>query len=152
YTDPYGTAYNMAATGEMRSITDRQGNSLTFQPNGIVSNTGKSVAFEHDAQGRITKVTTPPFRGPGNSQASEYQYGYDANGDLVTVTLPPADVGGSTFQYTYNQHRLLTTGDARGNAARTSTYDAAGRLATDTDAMNNVTHYTYDLATRTNTT
>src|SRR5262249_2291828 len=37
YTDPYGTAYNMAATGEMRSITDRQSNALSFQPNGIIS-------------------------------------------------------------------------------------------------------------------
>src|SRR5262249_20875853 len=56
YTDPNGTAYVMGATGELRSITDLQGNSLTFTPNGILSSTGKNVTFIRDAQGRITNV------------------------------------------------------------------------------------------------
>src|SRR5205823_5871362 len=45
-----------------------------------------------------------------------------------------------------------TSTDPNGNPARTSTYDAQGRLATDTDALGNVTSYTYDPPTRTNTT
>ena len=70
-------AYMMAATGELKSITDRKGNTLTFQPNGIISSTGKSVTFERDAQGRITKVAYPGlgfFAGP----RSPSQYTYDA--------------------------------------------------------------------------
>jgi RHS repeat-associated protein len=149
YTDPYGTVYVMGATGEMRSIKDRQGNSLTFQPNGIISSAGKTVTFDRDAQGRITKVDYPSFLGPYVDAAN---YTYDAAGDLTAVQLPTSGYGPSVFNYTYSQHRLLTTVDPKGNPARTSTYDANGRLATDTDALGNVTSYTYNLATRTNTT
>ncbi len=151
YTDPYGTAYSMAASGEMRSIKDRKGNTLSFEANGIISNSGKSVAFVRDPQGRITKVTTPPFHGQGNHTAADYVYAYE-NGDLTTVTLPPPSGLTSSIVYTYEQHRLTKTVDPRGNPVRTSTYFPDGRLEKDTDAMNNVTSYAYNLATRTTTT
>jgi RHS repeat-associated protein len=151
YTDPYGTAYRMAASGELKSITDRQGNTLSFEANGIVSSTGKTVTYERDTQGRITKVDYTALFGP-YTDAAQYTYD-DTTGDLKTAALPPINNAGiQTTQYTYAQHRLLTTIDPRGNTARTSTYDTNGRLATDTDAAGNVTKYTYDLATRTNTT
>ena len=150
YTDPYGTAYRMAASGELESITDRQGNTLSFEPNGIVSSTGKSVSFVRDAQGRITTVDYPALFGANDHAAS---YSYDANGDLVTVTLPPSsNAGTEALHHTYTQHRLLTTVDPKGNPARTSTYDANGRLATDTDALGHVASYAYSIDTRTNTT
>ena len=41
----------MAASGELKSIKDRQGNTLSFEPNGIISSTGKSVTFVRDAAG-----------------------------------------------------------------------------------------------------
>jgi len=152
YTDPHGTVYVMGATGELRSITDRQGNSLTFQPNGIFSSTGKNVTFTRDAQGRITTVDYPPYF-QGQDNAARYQY--DAAGDLTTVDLAKVPfVFFRTMHHTYETgtHRLKTSIDARGNTVRTSTYDTAGRLATDTDALGNVTSYTYNLDTRTNTT
>jgi RHS repeat-associated protein len=139
----------MGATGELRSIKDRQGNTLTFQPNGIISSTGRSVSFQRDPQGRITKLLTPAFLG---SQVGpvEYQYTYDPTGDLVNVNLP------SDFEeinYGYEAHRLTLTRDPRGNPARTSTYYPDGRLETDTDAtLTNVTTYVYNLSTRTTTT
>jgi YD repeat-containing protein len=50
-----------------------------------------------------------------------------------------------TYQYTYStDHLLLTTKDPNGNPARTSTYDDAGHVLTDTDALGNVTSYAYD--------
>jgi RHS repeat-associated protein len=150
YTDPYGTAYRMAASGELKSITDRQGNTLSFEPNGIISSTGKSVSFVRDAQGRITNVDYPAYFGTADDAA---RYQYDAAGDLTTVDLAKVpNVFFRTMHHTYDQHRLLTSTDPNGNTVRTSTYDADGRLATDRDALGNVTSYTYDLATRTNTT
>src|SRR5262249_6965459 len=147
---PYGTAYRMAASGELKSITDRQGNTLSFEANGIVSSTGKSVSFVRDGQGRITNVAYPEYFGAGNDAV---QYAYDAAGDLVTVQLPTNPfVFSRTTHHTYNAHRLLTSTDPNGNTVRTSTYDSNGRLATDTDAMGHAFSYTYDLATRTNTT
>ena len=132
----------MAATGELKSIKDRQGNTLTFEPNGIISSAGKTVTFERDGQGRITKVTSPA-PSPGIAPM-EWDYAYDGSGDLVSVDLPPTN-NSATVHYTYDQHRLATTVDARNHAARTSTYYPDGRLETDTDAMSNVTSYTYDL-------
>jgi RHS repeat-associated protein len=153
YTDPYGTAYRMAASGALESITDRQGNSLTFQPNGIISSSGRSVTFVRDAEGRITKATTPPFQGQFALGSAEYKYTYDGAGDLVTVEAPDSNPFVTELtHYTYASHRLLTTQDPHGNLARTSTYDASGRLASDKDALNNLTTYTYNLETRTTTT
>jgi RHS repeat-associated protein len=151
YTDPYGRVYVMDADGTLKSITDRRQNSLTFAANGIVSNSGVSVKFVRDSQGRITKVTSPPIDGSTGSLV--YTYDYNAPGDLTTAHLPTGSSGPATVQYAYSaDHRLLTTKDANGNFARTSTYDAAGRLATDTDAAGNVTSYAYDLLAHLTTT
>src|SRR6185369_10315000 len=111
-----------------------------------ISSSGKSVSFVRDAQGRITKVDYPALFGPDIDAA---QYTYDATtGDLTTVQLAPSSsVGPRFFHHTYAQHRLLTTVDPNGHPARTATYDTEGRLATDKDALNNLTSYTYDLAT-----
>ena len=148
YTDPYGREFVMAATGDLKSIKDRQGNTLTFAPSGITSSAGPSVTFERDTQGRITKVVSPAIG--FFQQHIESDYTYDAAGDLVRADLPPGEGYLATTLHTYNaDHRLLTTVDPRGNPARTSTYDADGRLATDTDALGNATHYAYDLGTRT---
>jgi RHS repeat-associated protein len=149
YTDPYGRAYVMGATGELRSITDRQGHKLTFAEDGITdTGTGKKVLFGRDGTGRISKVSTPGIGTPPTPIDTTYEY--DAAGDLVTVTLPPVASGPVVVHYTYEDHRLATTVDPRGNTARTSTYDpSSGRLATDTDAGGFVTRYAYNLAART---
>ena len=81
YTDPNGTSYTISAGGQLQSITDRSGNGLTIGPNGITSTTGLNVPFVRDAQNRITQITDPA----GNV----YSYGYDANGNLASVTYPP---------------------------------------------------------------
>ena len=150
YTDPYGVAYEMGSAGELRSIKDALGDSLTFQPDGIVSSTGKSVAFTRDTEGRILYVDyAPVFNGTGQHSVI---YGYDPNGDLESVELPPSGNAPSITHHFYEQHRLTKTVDGRGYAVRTSEYDpASGRLTKDTDALGNETSYTYDLATRTHT-
>src|SRR5204863_5672237 len=117
YTDPYGTAYKMAASGELQSIRDRQGNTLSFAPNGIISSTGKTVTFERDAQGRITKIDYPAFFGPDVDAAT---YAYDqTTGDLTTVDLAKVpNLYFRTMHHTYSQHRLLTSTDPNGNNVR----------------------------------
>ena len=80
YTDPNGTAYTISASGSLQSIADRSGNGLTITANGITSTTGLNVPFVRDAQNRITQITDP--------QGNIYSYGYDANGNLATVTYP----------------------------------------------------------------
>jgi len=152
YTDPNQTVFVMGAAGELKSITDRQGNSLTFTRDGISSSTGKNVRFVRDLLGRITAVDYQPYF-QGQDWASRYDY--DAAGDLVTINLAKIPfVFFRTMQHTYDAgtHRLKTSLDENGNTVRTSTYYADGRLETDTDALSHVTRYTYDLVTRTTTT
>src|SRR5437870_3500850 len=72
-TDPRGMRYSIdATTGKLVSETDRNGNTLTFQEDGIFSSAGRSVTFQRDQYGRITAITDPS----GNS----ILYGYDAAG------------------------------------------------------------------------
>src|SRR5262249_10316154 len=114
---------------------------LTFSAAGISSTAGGVVVpFARDQQGRITQITDPN----GNS----YVYGYDPAGNLATVQLPSI---ATPVTYSYSADHLLTGGnDRRGNSA-TSTYFPDGRLQSITDAANQTTSYSYNLATNTTT-
>ncbi len=135
YTDPYGRRYEMGADGKLRSIRDLHGNTLTVTATGIVSSTGRSVPFVRDAQGRITQIT--------DTAGKIYQYSYHPTGELKELTLPGVVTKPS---YTYDAgHHLLTAKDARGNTEATMTYHPDGRIATMTDAVGNLTQYSYNL-------
>jgi YD repeat-containing protein len=152
YTDPNGTSYTISAAGRLQSIQDRSGNGLTITANGITSTTGLSVPFVRDAQNRITQITDP--------QGNIYQYGYDASGNLATVTYPSTP---QPSTYTYDANHLYLSGtDARSNPLPTSSYFTSadtdpsglplnGRLKSVTDAFNNTTSYAYNIATTTTT-
>jgi fibro-slime domain-containing protein/RHS repeat-associated protein len=142
YTDPYGRVYDMAASGALRSISDTDGNVLTFSAGGISSSNGLNVTFVRDSRGRITRITDP--------QGQMYDYGYDAAGDLVRVNQPGLV---DPLRYTYdNDHFLLSAVDARGNTAALATYHPDGRLESITDALGYTSTYAYDLDGRTTTT
>ena len=78
-TTKEGIVYEIdAATGDLLTVTDTNGNKLTYTDGGIYSSTGKQVTFERDAQGRISAVKDP--------MGELVRYEYNANGDLVSVT------------------------------------------------------------------
>ncbi len=164
YTDPNGTAYTISAAGNLQSIRDRSGNGLTITANGITSSTGLNVPFVRDASNRITQITDP--------QGNIYSYGYDANGNLATVTYPatpqaatcPNAPASNTSQYTYHtelafpyNHYYEGGTDGRCNPLPvTAYYDSTtdsgnslldGRLLSVTDAFNSTTSYAYNLST-----
>src|SRR5262249_19579863 len=103
YTTPEGQVIVISTTAGVRSITDRNGNVVTFGAGGIVHSAGKSISFLRDGQGRITQVT--------DSNGSIQMYGYDANGDLVSHT----DAESNTTRFLYNfSHGLIEIRDPRG--------------------------------------
>jgi len=115
YTDPAGRVYTMSSnttssSGQLQTIKDLNGNTLTFASNGITSSVGGVVVpFIRDGQGRITTIT--------DLNQNTYGYSYDScgTGDLCTVTFPST---GSTIQakYTYaTDHSLLTQVDPNNN-------------------------------------
>lgn len=134
YTTAGGQQIVIHKTNGVESVTDLNGNTLTFGPNGIIHSAGKSVTFTRDALGRIIQITDPA----GNA----HQYAYNANGDLISHTDPV----GNTSRYTYNRsHGLLDIQDPAGNHAARNEYDAQGRLIATVDAQGNRIEFTHNL-------
>ncbi len=131
-----GLAYQIdAPTGKLRSVTDPNGNTLSFTDAGITSSTGLQVTFERDPQGHITSVIDPA----GN----RVLYQYDAQGDLVAVTDRAGNV--TRFQYrTDRPHYLDKVIDPLGRTGVRTEYDDHGRLTKLIDAAGNPAELIYD--------
>src|SRR5258708_14666457 len=141
YTDAYGRQYNIAADGSLNSIKDLNNNTLTVTSTGITGSNGLNVPFVRDTSGRITKIT--------DTLGNQYQYGYDANGNLSSVAYPSIT---NPAQYQYDPTHLLTQAtDQRGNIAGSSTYYADGKLRALTDPVGNTTQVIYKTATNSKT-
>jgi fibro-slime domain-containing protein/RHS repeat-associated protein len=156
-TTKEGVVYEIdAATGDLLTVTDTNGNKLTYTDADITSSTGQKITFGRDAQGRIATVTDPAGK--------KIRYDYNAQGDLISVT----DREGNTTQMEYDQERkhyldkiidpLGRTGvkneygddgrlkeiiDVNGKAVEMS-YDPANLVQTIKDALGNSTTYEYD--------
>ena len=112
-------------TGDTRTVSDRNGNELTFTDGGIFSSTGQEITFERDAQNRITAVIDP--------MGKRIEYEYDANGDLVLVR----DRENNETEFDYNdnlEHYLEEIIDPLGRTGARSEYDEQGRLVKLIDA------------------
>jgi RHS repeat-associated protein len=134
FTDENGIAYVIDQRSGVRSVSDRNGNRLTFTSDGIIHSGGKGVRFIRDGQGRITQIVDP--------QGGARSYAYDANGDLAVFT----DAEGRQTRFTYNNtHGLLSLLDARGTQPVRNEYDDAGRLVSHTDAYGKKITYANDL-------
>jgi RHS repeat-associated protein len=163
YTDPAGRVYTIASTGQLQSIKDLNGNTLTFASSGITSSAGNGnvvVPFIRDSQGRITTIT--------DLNQNNYVYTYDTpcgSGNLCSVTYPGVS---KPTQYTYDTnpldlsyHALLTRSDPNSNTWTNAYYTSGpnvGRLNTVTSpavtgAPNGyTTTYSYNVPTNATTT
>ncbi len=98
------------------TLTDPNGNTLTFGHNGITHSSGEGIAFERDAQGKITRIR--------DLAGESLTYSYDTSVDLIAVT----DREKATTRFTYNNHYLLSIQDPLGRQPIRNEYDASGRL------------------------
>jgi RHS repeat-associated protein len=122
YTDPVGRSYTITASGQLQSIKDLNGNTLTVTLNGIVSSVGNAnITFQRDGSGRITDIY--------DLNQNDYHYSYDGNGDLQSVQHP-ALTQAETYTYYTTQdcptcaHFLKSETDPRGNSSSASYYDS----------------------------
>ncbi len=133
-TTPEGMVYVIDQAIGIKTVTDPNGNTLTYGPDGILHSAGKDIEFTRDAQGRITEITDP--------NGGIITYEYDSNGDLIAVT----DQVGNTTRYTYNSsHGLVDIEDPRGITPARNEYDDTGRLVAHIDAFGNRIEYTHDI-------
>jgi YD repeat-containing protein len=102
---------------------------------------GNTTTNTYDANGNLLTVTVPIS--PGNSATTTYTY--NSYGEVLTATDPMGFV--TTNAYDANGNLLSLTAPAPGNGGTVSVtqfaYDSKGELTQITDPLNNVTAITY---------
>ena len=170
-TDKHQGRHEFDVNGNLTAIVDRNGNSLTFsydpggtnglfdiigpseyfvnQTRGLVARdfklttitdaTGRDVTFSYNADGLLSAITD--FAG------RTWTYDYDPNtNDLLTVTNPatPEHPAGTTTTYTYEDHRLTSITDGKGQQWLVNQYDPDGRVYEQTFGAD-LLAYSYDM-------
>ncbi len=135
------TEYHFSPTGVLQSITDRNGNSLTFAYNALgrlttlTDASGRVFSFIVGGTGNIASIADPAGR--------VISFEYDQDGDLAAVT----DARGNAESYEYDsEHRMLTVIDRRGNTIIQNAYDEFSRVGSQTyarEAGAQVTNFEY---------
>ena len=137
-TTKEGIVYQIdAVSGDLLTVKDRNGNTLTFTDDGIKSDTGKEVTFQRDARGRIEQIFDP--------MGEEIVYDYDAvTGDLIGVT--DREENRTTFEYEEptRVHYLTGIDDPLGQDAVRNEYDELGRLQRILDVNGEAVELVYD--------
>lgn len=132
-----GTIYIFDKANGIEEIRDKAGNKITFKKDGVTHSDGKTIVFERDNAGRITRITGPT----GKSQT----YTYDDKGDLVSVT----DTAGRVTEFQYDgQHYLTEIIDPRGVHVSRNEYDENGKLTAMVDANGSRVELQHDLNAR----
>lgn len=128
-----GTIYIINKNTGVESITDPNGNKITFSTSGITHSDGKSITFNRDSENRITSIVSPSDK--------TVLYTYDSNGDLSSVT----DILGETTTFVYENHYLTEIIDPRGIKVSKNIYDDDGRLIKTIDSDGNEITYDHDV-------
>jgi len=128
---PDGTSagYTYDAEGRVRSVRDE---------NHAEANT----FYSYDAAGRLSEVRQTLATAPGGFAVT--QYGYDAHGDLTSVTDPNGNI--TTYEYDDFGQMLRQLSPVTGTTSYV--YDISGNLAAMTDANGAATTRTYDILDR----
>jgi len=136
-TTKEGFVYELDQGFGIRTITDRNGNVITYSDGGITHSDGRGVVFERDGQGRIEALVDP--------EGNRFEYAFDAAGDLVGVTDPERH----TTSYVYDaRHALVDLVDPLGRRPVRNLYDDDGRLVAQEDADGNRTGFDHDVDAR----
>ncbi|WP_029914165.1 RHS repeat-associated core domain-containing protein [Pelobacter seleniigenes] len=134
-TEKNGIVRQFDATGLIMSMTDRNGNVMTFSYSddllaSVTDANGRSISFSYVADDTLSAITDPN----GNS----YQFHY-TNGQLSRVVYPDT----AEWVYTYTANGLLLSKTDPEGHLTTYTYDSADRLTTAVDPRGRVRSYSH---------
>ncbi len=136
FTDTSDTKETFNASGQLVSITYRNGQTETLEYNltsaqggddngttldRVTGPFGHTLAFSYNANSRLASVTAPD---------GVIQYAYDTNGNLETVTNPDASVRQYYYEDTTFPGHLTGITDENLERFATWSYDAEGRAIT----------------------
>jgi len=138
YTSIEGTEFIIDEDLGLVSLTDRNGNSITIDEDGITHSSGRGIAFIRDGAGRITSIRDP--------EDQLLLYTYDTEGRLETFTNRASE----TFTFLYENlsfpNYLTDILDPDSRSVLDSSFDAEGRLASQTDANGESFDFIHDIA------
>lgn len=120
-TDDVITQFTYVRGGQFETITDPL---------------GRVTAFEYDALGRLTTLTTAQ----GTPDEGVVTFTYDAVGNVLTQS----DENGNLWQFTYDTLNRLTSLTDPLDAVQTMTYDANGNLIRAIDRAGSATRFGHD--------
>ena len=159
FTTLDGRQFQFNADGKVVKMTDRNGNTLVFRPDGIIHSSGKSVKFVRDGSGRITEIYDPnglDSSGEPTGRATIY-YDYDGQGNLVAVrrltdrSLPAYVSTRFAYENSKYPHHLTRIDDPRGVTGIRNEFGDDGRLSSTTDADGKSISFVHDLNGRSET-
>jgi len=143
HTDASGstTTYTYRPTGQIETITNDLGETITFTYETNVNNDGygRVTAITGDVPGGDTTFTYDSFdrvRTVTDSEGHTLTYDYDALDRVTVVTYPD----GSYEQYDYENHSLVAVRDREGRWSRTF-YNALGQPVLQIDPHGQTTQY-----------
>jgi RHS repeat-associated protein len=142
-----GTRVLFSAAGALLSITDPNGNTVTYSYDtggrltGIAGAGGAAITLTYNAQNLVATAADATQR--------QVHYTYDSGGRLVTVTDPASQT--HTFAYDASG-RITAAADAKGNPLLGATYDDYGRAPAATVGAAASYSSTFDQTRRTSVT
>ena len=123
-----GTIYVFDENGNVESVTDIFGDTVTLGWNGLYHSNGTTITFTRDTMDRITKITSPTGK--------EVSYRYNNQGNLMDFM----GIAGELVSYSYDHnHNMIGLFDLKGARANRYEYDNAGWLIAVIDAGGNRT-------------
>ncbi len=155
--DPYefqlttrdGRVFLISTNSGLESITDLNGNVISFDASGIYKSTTASegtvtniVSYARETGG-LHRITDIYLTSDGTNNAIHYAYGTSGGSDALNL-LQVTDRSTNTTTFAYDSmHYLTDIVNPAGNHAVQTTYDSNGRITQTVDAQNNVTKFDY---------
>ncbi|MGH9800736.1 MAG: hypothetical protein ACRD82_10255, partial [Blastocatellia bacterium] len=130
----------------LKSITDRNGNTTTLTYSGsnltqVTDPVGRTLTLSYGSPNCAKCVSQVVAGKAGDPLQRITSYTYDGTRHLTKAT----DQLGKDYKYAYSGNNLSQVTDRRNNIIKTLTYDANGRVMTQTFADGGIERYNYTL-------